>query len=410
MIEPFYPRNRSPARGRPGLAIPRTLAALMLLGMALPAVVDAQATFNPYVSAQVEHDSNVFRVPNAQTAALLTGDSTLSDTDERYIAGVNGTYLWSIQKLTGNFEARRIEYNHFGYLSHSEYLGNLQLDWKLARALDGILQYRQERLAAAFENRNSSTLTVNMDRNIVGRLNYNFMPDWRLETGVNFHTLEAPLQLYPGFTEHETGSRLGIDYLGLANLTYGVLVERTDGDYTHAVGVGPYRQTSFLFTTTYKVSGLSSLNGSIGYTTRNQTLPAGNVSAVTGNIGYTRQLTGKTSLNLQLVRAVNSYVAAGGSEIDTMAAFGVNWQTTYKLGVGINYSYIRSTFAGNVIPGSATVGRLDHTQQGLFNVTYQLFRQLQIKGYVSRQSRSSNYELDTFNDTTVGFQALAHWR
>jgi hypothetical protein len=410
MIEPLCPRNRSPACGRAGPVFPGALAALIMLGLVVPAVVNAQASFNPYVSAQVEHDSNVFRVPNAQTAALLTGDSTLSDTDERYIAGVNGTYLWSLQKLTGNFEARRIEYNHFGYLSHSEYLGNLQLDWKLGRELDGILQFRQERVAAAFENRDSSTLTVNQDRNLLGRLNYNFAPDWRLETGVNFHTLEAPLQLYPNFTEHETGSRVGIDYLGIANLTYGILVERIDGDYTHAVGVGPYRQTSFLFTTTYKVSGLSSLNGSIGYTKRNQTLPAGNVGGVTGNIGYTRQLTGKTSLTMQVVRAVNSYVAAGGSEIDTMASLGVNWQATYKLGVGFNYSYIRSTFAGDVIPGTATVGRLDHTPQGLLNVTYQLFRQLQLKGYLSRESRSSNYELDTFNDTTVGIQALAHWR
>ena len=106
-----------------------TNLALLLLLCTLPGFAAAQATADPYASAQVERDSNIFRIPSAIAPTLLNGDSRLSDTDEKYIVGTTAAYSWDLQKLTADIEGRKIDYNHFTYLDHYEYLANLELDW-----------------------------------------------------------------------------------------------------------------------------------------------------------------------------------------------------------------------------------------------------------------------------------------
>ena len=58
--------------------------------------------------------------------------------------GMDGTYLWSQQKLTATLEGRHFDYDHFTELDHNEYLAHVALDWKLTSLLDGILDARQE--------------------------------------------------------------------------------------------------------------------------------------------------------------------------------------------------------------------------------------------------------------------------
>jgi hypothetical protein len=237
-----------------------------------------------------------------------------------------------------------------------------------------------------------------------------------LDAGVNFHTLSTPLQLYPDYAEHETGAHLGISYLGVANLSYGVAYDHINGNFSYAPDVGPYTQSSGSLKVNYVLSGLDSLNGALGYSRRDQTVgnqigtTNGSLSAVTGSLGYARQLTGKTSFWFQAVRAINSYAAAGGAEVDTSASMGVSWQATYRLNVSASGGYTRSTFAGQVIPGSTATGRYDHSPSETLNVTYDALRHLRIKAYFQRQSRSSNYELYSFGDTFVGIQASVHLR
>jgi hypothetical protein len=352
-------------------------------------------------------------VENASVAQAFYGDPTLADTDIRSIAGLDGTYLWSLQKFTANLEGREIDFDHFKFLNHSEYLGNLQWDWKLSNVLDGLVQVRQEHAAAYFADSNSPYLEIDTDRIIVGKLNFIFRADYRLETGVNFHTHDAPLQFYPAFVERENGEHLGLSYLGITNLSYGFAVEHLDGNYTHAPGVGPYSQTKEYLQMTYILKGLQNVSGQIGYTKRNQT-DEQNLSAVTGQLKYVRQLTGKTSVSFQFERAVNSYIASAGSEIDTSGTASVQWQATYKLAVNLGYTYQITTYVGQVIaglvnPAASDNGRQDHLPSETVNLIYQPLRQIQIKAYVNAQSRRSNVDFDRFHDTTAGIQATAHW-
>jgi len=378
----------------------------MLAALAVSAAAEAQNTIEPYASAQVDHDSNIHRVPNSQVALLEYGDPTLGDSDAKVIAGLNGNYQWGLQQLTSTLEGRRIDYDHFTDLNHFEYLANIQLKWTLSRLLDGLVQFRQTRVSAPFQNNDSTTLELDTDRSVAAKFNVNFHPDWRLDAAITAHTLDAPLQFYPDYVENDTTTHLGLTYLGISRLTYGISVDHINGNYRNGVGAGPYSQTDGMLNINYLVSGLTKLNASIGYTRRTQDIPGADVSGFTGSLGYSRQLTGKTSVTVQAIRAVNDYLAAGGAEVDTSVSAGVNWAATYKLSVNANYGYVHSVFEGQAIPDSLANGRVDHSPTEMVNVSYRWFRHLQLKAYYMGQSRSSTYDLYSYSDTTYGIQAL----
>jgi hypothetical protein len=370
---------------------------------AAPHSAAAQATANPYASAHYEHDSNVFRVQNSHANMVALGDPTLADNDLKTVAGVDGTYLWSQQKLTATLEGRRYIYNHFTELDHNEYLADVALKWKTTSLLDGIVEARQEQLMAPFLLGNSTQLTLDVDRKISGTLDLNFNPDWRLESGVYSHNLKSPLQNFPDFVEREIGTHLALLNRSVTNLTYGITLDHISGRFENAPDVGSYKQTDAQLTLNYTVSALTSFKGAVGYTKRDQVLDS--VSAVTGMLGYSRQLTAKTNFNVILTRAVNSYVAAGGSEIDTSATVGLNWQATYRVAVGLVGGYTHSAFVGQIVPGSRTNGRVDKLPVGSLTVNYQVLRHVSLKAYLNKQSRSSDIDVYNFSDTVVGIEA-----
>ena len=232
-------------------------------------------------------------------------------------------------------------------------------------------------------------------------------PEWRLETSEDYHNLDAPIQDYPAYGLTETTTHLALKYLGVAKLTYGLAIDYLDGRYRNAPIDGTYTQTAVNLTMTYAVSRLSSFHGAVGHTERDQGENQGNLSEITGNLGYTRAVSGKTSLSLDYSRAVNSYIAAGGSELDTTVALKVNFQATFKIGISASYQQIWSDFLGETIPGTDVLGRRDRTPGAFLNVNYQALRWLSIQPYAYYQRRTSNQEIYEFSNTTVGLRILA---
>jgi hypothetical protein len=366
------------------------------------------STFLPYASEQYEHNSNVFALPNSAAAVAAGGDGTLGDSDLKTVAGFQEDYLWDRQRLYGTVEGRYIEYNHFGYLSHYEYLAKLGLDWKLFSALDGTFLGSQERLMALFANRDTQTqLAINTDRHAIGKFNIRLSPEWHLETGVDYHNLDSPIQNFPDYGLTETSSRAALKYLGFSNLTYGISADYSDGRYRNAPLVGSYTQTVLDLTMTYAASGLSSFNGAVGHTQRDQGQDQGNISAVTGELGYTRRLSGKTSINIDYTRAVNSYIGAGGAELDSTVSVALKYQPTFKTGIALGFQEVWSDFVGETIPGSDVLGRKDRSPGASFKMNYQVLRWLLIQPYVNYQRRSSNQEIFSYSGTIIGIQVLA---
>jgi len=393
------PRRVGLSRGLPAILLVLTLIAL------LPLPAKAQWSASPYLDARVEHDSNVFRVANSEPLIIANGDPTLADWDQKYTAGLNATYLWSQQKLTALLEIRKQDFDHYKDLNHYEYLADVDWDWKLTSLLDGLLGYRQEKYMAPFYLGNSLNLTLDIDRRFVGKANINVAPDWRVEAGLSYRYLQAPLQFYPEFDQREFDTHVALDYLGAGYFTYGIAYDFISGAFDNAPNVGTYTQNGIALTAKYAASALTTLNAQLGYSIRDQTGFASRVSAFTGEFKYTRQLTPKTSVNVDLSRNINSYLAGGASEVDTIIAGGVLWQATYRIGVDLNAGYTHSNFVGEAIPGSSVNGRVDRFPTEGVDVKYQMLRHLWLKAFYTHSARTSTYDLYNFSDTIAGIEA-----
>lgn len=384
------------------------MSILVLAPLFASAMAYGQSTFLPYAGTQYEHNNNVFSLPNSSAAVAANGDPRLGDSNLKTVAGADENYLWGRQRFYGTAEGRYIDYDHFTYLSHSEYLMKLGLDWKLLSSFDGTFLGSLERVMAAFANRDTQTqLAVNLDRNVIGKFNYRIAPEWRLESSVDYHDLDSPILGFPAYGLRETTGHAALKYAGFADFTYGFSADYLDGKYRNAPVPGSYNQTNLDLTMTYMASGLSSFNGVVGHTQRDQGENQGNISAVTGALGYSRRLSGKTSIHIDYLRQVNSYVGAGGSELDDTVVASLNFQPTFKTGIVLSGQETYSKFLAQTIPGSNVLGRKDRTPAASFKVNYQALRWLLIQPYASYQRRSSNQELYTYSGTIIGVQVLA---
>ena len=382
---------------------------LVLIGSVASTSAFGGSTFLPYASEQYEHNSNVFALPNSSAAAAANGgDQTLGDSDLRTVAGFEEDYLWDRQRLYATAEGRYIKYDHFDELTHYEYLAKAGLDWKLLSAFDGTFLGSFERYMASFANRDTQTaLAINLERHAIGKFNFHISPEWRLETSVDYHDLDAPIQGFPNYGLTETTGLVALKYLGFSNLTYGVSADYIDGKYRNAPLIGTYNQTDIDLTAAYAATGLSTFDGAVGHTERDQDLNQGNVSAVTGKLGYTRRFSGKTSIRVGYTRAVNSYIGAGGSELDSTVDAAFNYQATYKTGLALGISETWSQFTGQTIPGTDVLGRRDRSPAATFKLNYQATRWLLVQPYANYARRSSNVELYSYSGTIIGIEVLA---
>jgi len=370
----------------------------------------AQSEFLPYASTQFEHNNNIFALPNSAAAVMANGSPQLGDSDLKTIAGFDENYLWDRQRFYATVEGRYQDFDHFTDLNHYEYLAKGGLDWKLFSAFDGTLSYSQERVMAPFQNRDSQTeLELNLERIAIAKVNFTLTPEWRLETSETYHDLDSPIQDFPDYGLSEETTHIALRYLGVANLTFGVSADYLDGEYRNAPLLGNYDQRSAGLTMTYALSGLSTFNGAVGYSKRDLGEGQGTLSGVTGNLGYTRNLGPKTAVFVNLSRNINSYVGAGGSELDSTALVGVNYQATFKIGLVLQGQYTKSDFTGQTVPipgGIDQAGRVDHLPGATFKMDYQALRWLLIQPYAIYQRRSSNFEAFEFSSTTIGIKIL----
>ena len=373
----------------------------------LAVAAKAGGVLTPYAAEDIEHNSNIFDLPKSGGTPVGRNGSTFADTFFDTRGGVEGTYLIDEQKFFGTAEFRHFSYDNFTALNHNEELFDGGLQWKLARIVDGLFEYRHEQRSVQFQDLAASTqLTLETENNVTASANVNVTPEWRLESLARNHVLNSPRIDVPGLSVHEDSLREGLKYLGVANLTAGGELEYLTGKYNHdPLALDPnYHQITAAVAATYVISGLTNFTGNMGYSRRTDPSNAG-LSGLTGSLVYRRSLTAKTSVNVQVSRALNTYLTTGGNEIDTSAGATVNYQATYKILIRAGYSYTDSKFPGTP-NGVATIDRADHLQFATLDLSYQVLHWLSIRPYARYQARHSNLETFSFDGNVIGVELL----
>ncbi len=406
-MDDSVPRRGAPASGR--RVIGGTVA---LLAAVAPVTTRAESTLQTSAYAQYEYNSNVY--------ALSTGVAVPGTTDTGhgdYFIGYGGTFnaseLLGRQKLYANLDGTDFHYGHLSQLNHSEYSLAGGWAWQLLRDWDGTLEVRRVRSMVTFANLISSQLELQTEQREAGTIRVQLNPEWRIESDDYTHVVDSPQAQAPALRLTESSAQLALNYTGVARLTAGLnaayLVGKFDSAGALALGLAPsYHQTSEGVGSQYRVSGLTTIVAQVGYTKRDSSSGINNVGGVTGELHYERTLTGKTSMDLELSRQVNSYITGVGSELDSNASLIVNYQATWKTGFHVNYAYsYRQLLGQGYIPGT---DRLDHVQFAGLHIDYEALRWLSLKPYVLYQTRSSNFYQGDFSSVSYGLTFTLQWQ
>jgi hypothetical protein len=370
----------------------------------------ASVTFDASATARYEYDSNVFDLQGGYPIPGTT-DYQHSDTLYTYGAAFDMTYLWDQQKLFASLSTTNFRYDTFTDLNHNEYNLDGGLNWKLGSTVDGTLEVLRNHTMLPFSTVENPQVIFQTEQRESGKIGYVFSPDWRLEGSGYYQTIDQTYLDAPVIDLTESSGQAALKYLGVAGLTWGLSGAYVLGNYTGAIAASnpSYRQTSISLVATYEPTGRSTFNGTLGYSDRTSSSKLNAISGFTGQIDYQNQLTGKTSLEAEVSRSIDSYVAAVSSEIDSSATLNVRWQATYLLGVLVGYSWTYRNLPGQ---GNEPLGsdRIDRLQYGSIKVDYEPFLWLSIKPYVNLQTRSSNFVGGNFNATTYGVYFTVQWQ
>jgi hypothetical protein len=379
----------------------------VVLAALFPAAAWAQLHAMPYADIAYQYNSNVFALPSSAPEPIGDHGPTFSDQYLEERAGVDALYDWSLQEFYANVEGRHFGYEQLSTLSHDEYLLHGGMKWQLGHLFDGVLDYRRERSMVSFLDFTATQLYLQVQSVTTASANFQFTPDWRLQSQGVINDLDSPRPGYPSLSLTEDSIHEGLRYVGVASLSAGIDAIFLNGHFNgeEFILTPRYDQTTIEAAAKYVATGLSSFDGALGYTRRTQENGAP-ISGISSLLAYQRDLTGLTSINIKLSRAFNTYLTYEGAEIDTGVALGATWKATSTIAVAPGYQWTYSTFPGADLAGLAPVGveRVDHYQLATLSVKYQPRDWLSLRLYGQYETRSSDVVIDSFNRTLFGLE------
>jgi hypothetical protein len=389
----------------------RLIELALLVCAAHPLAALAETTLTASAGADYSYNSNVFYVQSGYPVPGLNPASGYGDTYTSYSAEFAFSYQSAQQKLHADVAGSDFRYQKFTQLNRQEY--KLDAGWTgtFWSAWNGNLDVLRDRTMVPFLYLTQTTLSTTtlslttLQREQAG-LGVQFLPRWRAEASGYSSDTDWPLPGDPNLRLRESEGEALLKYLGTAAVTSGLRVAYTTGTYTGSTNQElntSYRQWSAGIVADY-ASGHSSLAANLSYSDRTSPGQQGALNTLSGGtsaLSYTNQITGKTSLSVNLTRVFNAYITNQGSSKDNIASVTLDWKASYRIHVKTSYAYDYAQFPGQ---GNNPIGsdRLDHLQTATLEVDYEPRAWLSIKPYAKYQKRASNLIGGNFDASIYG--------
>jgi len=379
------------------------LVCAALIALSLPIRAHAQFAGKASATGQFESNSNVFDVPSGFEPPG-TNNFRRSDTYFAYGADLDGSYKWGRQELFGTLYSKEFKYQHYTDLNHNDYKFDGGLKWKLGEIWDGKLEATRTHNMVPFYDLSGSPLVLSIvtEQKDLAQIGVKLGSEWKLEGTAYISRANEPITEAPDLQLTQKSGSMSLEYSGIGGLTSGLTAGYASGDYNGTNGtINPsFRQETVAFLANYKLTR-TTVEGQVGYSRRTSDSNIDNTSGLTGVIDFKQQLTPKTSVTAKIERTINSYFLNSGSEIDTDASVGVNWQATYKVAVSAGYTFTYRNFPGQ---GNNPVGsdRVDIQEDANMAIIYTPERWLMIKPYANVETRRSTFIGGHYSSTVYG--------
>jgi exopolysaccharide biosynthesis operon protein EpsL len=379
------------------------------VGMAFAALEE----FEPYASAKVLWDSNIFRVSGDDEARALLGSTSKNDTVGYFGGGFKSDFKLSRQHLFLDAEAIRAVYDDFDDLDHTRLKGRAAWGWRVGNLWNGNLGYRYQRDMRSFNE--SSIPEKDMRTTHTGYLDggYQLHPDWRLAGALSLS--DVSYQDRDRLERDTSSGQIEVQYRNTLNTRVGVRLKYTDYDLNDGDVAGisisnDYQETEISGVIYWEGTGKSSFEGRWGYTQQSyDDFDDRDYNGSTGRLTYYWLATGKTNVDVSVWREtstqndeITTYVLTKGVSIRP------RWSVTPLITLGGELGYANVDYKGENDIRTALGGQRRDDDTWRYGVTASWNPRQFIKltvGY-KKVDRDSSIDVNDYDYRQVDVKAL----
>jgi hypothetical protein len=375
----------------------------------------AAVDFSASASVGVEYNSNPIELSAIEAPFFASGGlSDLDDISESAGVGIGlkfggGGPLQS--QLQGSFSHSRSE--RFDKLGHSDYSVGGNVDWRLGETTSMSLMGGQIRSPVRQADVGGERTVQKTSSTAAGTIRFLATPHLQVALSPSWSGADLPLANAPDFRFRQVSGSVAVGFLSTGPLVPGVDFTETRSRNSGIAGASRYRTRNMSGTLNYRIGGFSTLSLSLGRAERkteaNALTASRSEAGVSGSLSYQRQLSPKTSFNVNAFRSYQQYDAGANLSVDTGMSVGANWAATPRLGVAVSSQATWSRIDGLVtnIPSSVPVARRDLMRVFSVDLAYTTTRRLAVGLHVQRRVRASEDWLAQFGATSVGLNLTA---
>ena len=375
------------------------LLTLMCSLFSMPAWSD---TLQPFVSAGVDREDNLFRLPEGQIRDVSEG----ADTARTVSGGMRFALPFSRQLLTGIAEVGSVKFEHNKQLDHTR--KNLRADWHwfVAAHFEGHVGARHVQELASFADFDSTERNLRTNKRQYADGSWRFHPSWRWHAGYirDEYAYDLPSRFTSG--RKEDAVTTGVDYLARSGSTIGLQLRRLDGDYPNRVApvnedffFSGYVQNEAKVNVLWLATGKTQILFLGGWVQRKQKSAAGRVkSGANARLIANWAPTGKLKLTGQAWR---EFSAIDGALIDSAlndgASAGLTWDFSEEIQGVVDLKHVDRTFSPYGGPGAQNplVSSSDVSKTHTVGLIYKPLRSITLKATAFRDERAGSVAAGT---------------
>lgn len=369
------------------------------------------ATLSPFVSANVEHDDNLFRYSENQLRQLDDG----ADTFRTVTAGLKLNRTISRQIFTGVADFSSVKFDRNNQLDYvgKDFKGDW--NWFVAKHFEGHIGGAYTKTLASFADFHSDqgNLFVTKKQYVDG--SWRFHPSWRWVNSYNQdqYFYDSVSQRINNRTEDQTAT--GVDYLARSGSTIGIQLRKLKGAYPNLQSsstgffANNYVQNEAKLNALWLVTGTTQILFLGGWAQRKQT---GAIERVNSGTNARLIVNGTAAGRMQFsAQAFREFAAIDGALIDTALVSGesavATWDFSAKIQALIDLRHETrqfTPFSGTSAALASTISS-DKSGRSSIGLIYKPLRTLTFKvtGFQEQRTGSVAAGTNSYKDKGATF-------
>jgi exopolysaccharide biosynthesis operon protein EpsL len=348
------------------------------------------------VNAGIEHDSNVFRLPDSTDATAILGDSKRSDRIVTTGVGLTFDKTYSRQRIALDAAITRYRYERFGYLDFDPYGYRAYWRGEMGPRLIAVaVVERQQRLA------NYADYLNFLNKNIVTTERRRFDAEW--STAAGWSPIGSVSQLRRRYSQvfraedsyDQTVAELGLKSVSASGNSLAITGSRSRGEYlertldpTNLLDTG-FDQHEIGLDLAWRLAAKASVEARLAKVARTHDhFGERDYSGIDGSFDLTWNPTAKVAVTANAARTLVSYQTATTSYyVDESFYVGPVWAVSAKSEIRVVIGSERRQFFGSTIEGSPD--RTDHLHNYELSAAWNASRHVALNASIRRSERSS---------------------